>query len=160
MGNCKCLTKENKIGEAVLARPKDKRYYEEGSFSTQSAEIPFKNSIVRIVKESLPSFTSIEELLLDFRFEKMAEGFYKGERNEAGQRTGRGLFIFDNGSEYIGTWLEDEQSGHGRKIEMNGDYYEGEFLNGKFHGFGSYFNFHKLLFINGIWENGSILCIK
>ena len=47
MGNCTCFSKENKFGEAVVIRGKEKKYYEEGSFSTQSAENPLKNSIVQ-----------------------------------------------------------------------------------------------------------------
>ena len=35
-------------------------------------------------------------------------------------------------------WLNDKQSGHGKYIYPNGDVYEGEFFNGKKHGYGEY----------------------
>lgn len=56
---------------------------------------------------------------------------------EGGVRSGKGIFIFKDGSFYEGTWEDDNMWGYGRLITQN-SYYEGEIANGAAHGQGTY----------------------
>uniref|UniRef100_A0A7S3J606 MORN repeat protein n=1 Tax=Euplotes harpa TaxID=151035 RepID=A0A7S3J606_9SPIT len=58
---------------------------------------------------------------------------------------GRGVYVFSNGSQYVGYFHEGEIFGRGRMIFHNGDIFEGEFENAKesgstvkYSGFGKY----------------------
>jgi len=63
---------------------------------------------------------------------------YYGEWNLNNQKHGRGTWINDDGSKYIGYWKNDKQEGNGRIIHKNGDLYQGDFKNGVACGHGIY----------------------
>jgi len=64
---------------------------------------------------------------------------YHGAWNVKGQKHGIGTMITKDGSKYEGLWDNDTIAGHGRYIDASGNFvYEGEFLNNKAHGKGSY----------------------
>ena len=50
---------------------------------------------------------------------------YIGERNEEGQRHGKGMQTFEDGSKYIGIWKNDEYDHHGKLTLEDGTIYEG-----------------------------------
>ena len=61
---------------------------------------------------------------------------YSGEKNAAGKMHGEGKYVYDNGSEYIGSWKDGRQSGVGQLTFTNGSRYNGQFVSNKKHGKG------------------------
>jgi hypothetical protein len=50
---------------------------------------------------------------------------YIGEWNEEGERHGRGVQFWPNGSKYEGYWQHNAANGRGRLVHSDGDVYEG-----------------------------------
>lgn len=63
---------------------------------------------------------------------------YEGEWSESGQKDGRGVQTWVDGSLYEGYWKADKANGRGRLIHADGDVYDGEWKDDKAHGFGEY----------------------
>lgn len=64
---------------------------------------------------------------------------YEGEWNiNTGERDGRGVQVWADGSRYEGYWKNDKANGRGRLIHADGDVYEGEWKDDKSHGYGVY----------------------
>lgn len=78
-------------------------------------------------------------------------GYYVGTWYQK-KRTGKGLFIWDNGSIYDGDFLDNKIHGYGRFIGINDEMYEGEWKNDKMDGKGYYHNNHGSKY-NGDWMN-------
>lgn len=57
------------------------------------------------------------------------------------QRNGFGRQYFADNSKYEGEWVDDQCQGQGILIHKNGDTYEGQFHEGKYHGTGKLKNF-------------------
>lgn len=53
-----------------------------------------------------------------------------------------------------GNFKENQLNGFGCYQFANQDYYQGNFLNGKFHGMGAYYCFKNQTVIQGLFENG------
>jgi hypothetical protein len=51
---------------------------------------------------------------------------------------GKGIYIYANGSQFVGWFHEGEIIGSGRAIYYNGDIYQGNFTNQKYNGHGKY----------------------
>jgi hypothetical protein len=68
----------------------------------------------------------------------ISEGkFYYGEWSvKLNKEHGRGIMIIMNTGRYEGYWKNGLPNIRGKHTAANGDYYEGEFLNGKAHGYG------------------------
>ena len=49
------------------------------------------------------------------------EGEYDGERNDKGQRHGRGRYLFSNGDSYDGEWKRDKMHGFGEYKSVSGE---------------------------------------
>jgi len=47
------------------------------------------------------------------------------------KKHGYGELVWPNGSRYVGNWKDDKPEGKGKQFHENGDYYEGEFSDGK-----------------------------
>ena len=57
-------------------------------------------------------------------------GLYYGEWSlEQNNRHGRGIFLYENESKYIGQWANDKPNGKGKYIQDQLNFYEGSFLN-------------------------------
>lgn len=67
---------------------------------------------------------------------------------------GIGMIVYKIGSIKEGRWINDKLEGKGIHIMSNGNYYEGNFKNGKYHGIGTRTN--KSIVYKWIWENGNI----
>ena len=63
---------------------------------------------------------------------------YIGERNNNGNRHGKGIIISKNGHKYVGEWNNGKRHGEGTYTYPDGTKYEGNFLDGKRHGQGTY----------------------
>lgn len=62
---------------------------------------------------------------------------YTGQWNvDTGERHGRGMQIWSDGSIYEGYWKRDQANGRGRLIHADGDIYNGYWKDDKAHGFG------------------------
>jgi hypothetical protein len=64
------------------------------------------------------------------------DGEYVGERNAAGQREGRGKYVFADGTVYEGEWKAGKSEGRGICRFANGEVYEGEWKADKREGQG------------------------
>ena len=64
---------------------------------------------------------------------------YEGEWNKAtGEREGKGIQVWADGSMYEGYWKNSKANGKGRLIHADGDVYEGEWKDDKANGYGTY----------------------
>lgn len=81
-------------------------------------------------------------------------GEYTGEINDiTKERSGRGIQIRSDKSIYLGYWKNDKPNGKGKLIYHKGDYYEGDFVDGKIEGFGHYINEINGISYIGTWKN-------
>jgi hypothetical protein len=53
---------------------------------------------------------------------------YYGQWSFLGKKQGYGIFVKPDGSKYEGFWYNDRIDGKGRYIDINGNYYEGNFF--------------------------------
>jgi len=74
---------------------------------------------------------------------------YKGQIKN-GKRSGKGIYINSDGQKYNGDWLNNRYHGYGT-LNFNGKKYEGEFKNGKRNGKG--IHTCKYLKYDGEWKN-------
>jgi hypothetical protein len=75
-------------------------------------------------KEIFLTYGIIENLSDDAIYEGMLELDTK-------VRQGLGTVVYNDGSLYHGTWINDKMSGKGFRIFINLDYYLGDYYNGK-----------------------------
>ena len=79
---------------------------------------------------------------------------------EKGNKHGKGVYTWSNGSKYDGEWKDDQKSGYGVSlIAENGKLahtYKGEFKDGKMSGFGVLQRIKDGKMARGLWENGKI----
>jgi hypothetical protein len=75
--------------------------------------------------------------------------------NQQGKLTGdsmpKGTFKFADGAVYEGDWIDGKYHGTGKFSFGNGDVYEGGFRNGKYHGTG------KLTYADGTVQEGTFI---
>lgn len=64
---------------------------------------------------------------------------------------GQGTFVYSNGDQYIGNFLNGKKHGKGKYFASNGDRYEGAFSGGMFEGYGIYF-FNSGKKYEGYWK--------
>ena len=82
---------------------------------------------------------------------------YAGEKNAKGQRNGTGKQIYDNGSYYIGDWVEGLKEGVGEMNYANGTRYIGGWAAGKANGHGQFFSSEGYRYV-GNFRNGEAHC--
>ena len=63
---------------------------------------------------------------------------YYGAFDGNGHKTGEGVFIWEDGSRYVGYWLQNMANGKGTLYYADGDVYIGDWVNDKAHGCGKY----------------------
>ena len=81
---------------------------------------------------------------------KESGNIYKGQLNDQFEMHGNGLLIMESGL-YEGTFKSNQISGKGRFINKYGDYYCGDWLDGKVYGFGLY-EYRGLVRYEGEWK--------
>lgn len=74
-----------------------------------------------------------------------SDGTYEGEINKNGEKHGKGIYRWSDGSTYEGGYQNDLRHGNGRFLWGNGESYEGKYLNDKRTGKGLY-----------SWPDGSV----
>ena len=80
---------------------------------------------------------------------------YIGDRNEAGQMSGKGTYTFLNDDVYDGEFEDDKMSGSGTLTFANGDVYKGEFKDDKMSGQGRLFYANGDMYI-GSFKDGKV----
>jgi C-terminal processing protease CtpA/Prc len=65
-------------------------------------------------------------------------GYYIGEFNKSGQAHGQGIYYWNNGHKYEGTWENGKRTGQGTYTWPSGEKYIGNWLNGNRSGQGTY----------------------
>jgi hypothetical protein len=85
--------------------------------------------------------------------ERAGAGTYDGERNEAGEREGRGVYRFADGGVYEGEWKGNLQEGRGVMWYASGSVYTGEWSAGTQEGRGL-FRFASGSEYDGMWKGG------
>ena len=85
---------------------------------------------------------------------KTTDGVYEGERNEAGEREGRGKYTFADGDVYEGEYKNGKKEGRGKFTFASGDVYEGEYKNDKKEGRGKYTFADGRVGHDGMWRDG------
>ena len=112
------------------------------------------NSLVKQVEDSLGPFEfspNDHDLTTSPVTETITNRqLYVGQKDELGQKCGKGVFIWEDGSKYSGYWKNDKANGRGRLIHNDGDVYEGEWLNDKAHGKGKYIHLNRATY-EGDW---------
>ena len=81
-------------------------------------------------------------------------GHYKGDF-QSNQRQGYGIYRYRNGDFYEGDWVNGMKAGHGRSYTKNDDrIYDGQFKNNQKHGAGKILtgDGHKVI-EKGQWQN-------
>ena len=89
-------------------------------------------------------------------------GYYKYSNNDSyvgfftnGKRNYLGAYTWASGNIFIGEINYDVFNGQGSEFYSSvGTVYHGEFVSGKRHGKGAYFNKNNILDSKGLWENG------
>lgn len=76
---------------------------------------------------------------------------YIGEWNSSGEKHGKGIQIWPDGSKYEGEWVNNKTNGFGRLIHANGDYYEGNWAEDKASGLGIYVHANGIKY-EGDWK--------
>jgi hypothetical protein len=77
---------------------------------------------------------------IEINDDKVVE-YYIGERNCDGNKHGRGVFTWENGSVFDGGWLNDVQHGDNCIYKFpNGETISGSWVNGKIDGYATYVN--------------------
>ena len=71
-------------------------------------------------------------------FDKKRGGMYSGKLNQYGERSGAGIYHWENGSRYFGYWKADEFHGRGRYVLEDGGFYEGKWADGLANGTGKF----------------------
>ena len=109
--------------------------------------------LINELYNNYPSISDNSELIhVDASFK--GEGIYSGEINEISkERTGRGIQVWLDKSTYLGYWKNNKANGKGKLIYPQGDYYEGDFVDGKIEGFGHYVNKLTCISYIGDWKN-------
>ena len=81
-------------------------------------------------------------------------GEFSGEINEiTNERHGRGIQNYPDKSIYLSYWKNDKPNGKGKMIYPKGDYYEGDFVEGRIEGFGAYTSISNGPSYVGQWKN-------
>ena len=79
-------------------------------------------------------------------------GIYMGQFDVQGLKSGRGIYVWDDGSKYIGYYDKGKATGKGRLIHVDGDIYEGQWKDDKANGKGRYIHLNGAIY-DGDWLN-------
>ena len=77
--------------------------------------------------------------------------FYGEYNNDKKIKEGRGILIYPNGCKYTGYFQNDKQNIRGKMEHVDGDVYEGDWVDNKANGKGQFI--HNGIIYNGFWKD-------
>lgn len=77
---------------------------------------------------------------------------YYGEWDNRGNKHGRGIQLWPDGSKYLGYWINNKANKKGKLIHRYGDVYEGEWIDDKANGYGTYSHIDGAKY-EGYWKD-------
>ena len=77
---------------------------------------------------------------------------YSGEWDEEGNKHGRGVQLYPDGSKYYGYWIKNMINIKGKLVHREGDVYEGQWVDEKAEGYGVYISVNGTRYEGG-WVN-------
>jgi hypothetical protein len=89
-----------------------------------------------------------------FKVTYPGSGYYIGRLNDQFKKTGKGIYIWDNGNKYKGEWQDDVRWGKGILIDEKGCHY-GNWCNDLKHGQGIFTTNFGVEF-SGVWDNDEL----
>ena len=76
---------------------------------------------------------------------------------EGTRMQGPGSYLFSNGTQYVGSFLQNQRSGPGKQIWPTGHMYVGDWLNDKSHGKGVFADGASGISLAGVWAEGRLV---
>ena len=140
----------SKIARVLKGYGARKKFKRKGAFES-------RNSVVNAVIDKLGPVINQDSRLESSSYTNapiraVNGALYKGEWSKEGLRHGKGKQIWDDGSVYEGSWINDHVEGWGRLVHADGDVYEGEWSNDMANGVGSYYHLDGTKYV-GAWIN-------
>jgi len=139
--------------------PVNKRIILKRGFSVHNTggniEIPVskgKEKLYKLLRLAFLTFLLVDLLTIRRKRPKVT-GDYSGDRNEEGQKHGRGIMKYSDGSSYDGEWSHGVMEGYGTFRYANGDVYTGNFIKNKPHGRGLVMYKNENIY-DGEWSEG------
>ena len=138
---------------------------EKSNFTSIQKDIRTKNSIIeeeQITKADInylfnkypPLNDDIEVELLETK--EIENGIlYYGEWDSKGNKHGRGIKLWPNGTKYIGYLINNKANIRGKLIYNDGDIYEGEWNDDKEEGYGKYTHIDGAIY-EGYWKDDKL----
>jgi hypothetical protein len=134
---------------------------DDSRFSLISSSEKNNNTTTKISNSDYENFVSLYPVLTTENQDKLElkknmvlenKSIYYGEFNkEKNIKEGRGILIWPNGAKYTGYFQNNMQNIKGTMYHIDGDIYEGEWLNNKANGEGKFI--HKGIIYEGQWKN-------
>ena len=123
--------------------PKNKNFLENGKENPEN--INSSNKEDEITEQDMsylfsnypPLKDGIKVILKPLQFDEDG-ACYSGEWDEEGNKHGRGIQLWPDGSKYYGYWIKNKVNKRGKLVHIEGDVYEGEWVDFKAEGFGIY----------------------
>ena len=140
--------------EKEKSNDKDDSRFSLISFSEKNDTTKISNSDYENVLSLYPVLTTENQDKLELKKNIVLENksIYYGEFNtEKNIKEGRGILIWPNGAKYTGYFQNNMQNIKGTMYHIDGDIYEGEWLNNKANGEGKFI--HKGIIYEGQWKN-------
>ena len=139
--------------EKEKSNDKDDSRFSLISFSEKNDTTKISNSDYENVLSLYPVLTTENQDKLELKKNIVLENksIYYGEFNtEKNIKEGRGILIWPNGAKYTGYFQNNMQNIKGTMYHIDGDIYEGEWLNNKANGEGKFI--HKGIIYEGQWK--------
>lgn len=82
-------------------------------------------------------------------------GEWKAGADGVKRKHGKGMLKEYAGLSYEGDWMDDKKHGHGEEVHISGNHYVGKYCNGVFEGLGT-FTWGNGAIYEGEWKNGKL----
>ena len=89
-----------------------------------------------VIAIDLTEKTKVPNVSPEPAFELVNGAVYKGERSKEGLREGKGIQLWEDGSKYEGEWLNDKAHGKGTYQTIYGAKYAGDWKEDEQHIYG------------------------
>ena len=124
----------------------DKKIKDYAEYISDDKVNEVENSIVKKLEQTLDEISlevnnnNIDCFTRPALLFKEDNSIYKGSWNSQGKKEGFGIFLDSKGNKYVGEWKDDKFNGKGRLFSIQGDFYEGYFVDGAMEGNGMFYS--------------------